>query len=382
MLLAIGLVGISPSLAPPLNAGVAFTLAGLVFAGVGWILTERLPGNGIGWCFLGVWCLIGGFNLADLAQHRAVQSGQYETVWGWAGGWLVGWMWGPLLLLATTLPLLLFPSGFAGPRSRVVGWIGVLAASVTVLVEMVSPQLAYFANSEQEVPFLRANNPLSPGFLAHAGPADDWPIRNGALFVLCITAVVAAGGLVVRGVRSRGEERLQFRWVVYGAAVVAVLISLTALPLFTDSSWLGTVTWAVALVALPVTMGVAILRFHLYDIDRVVTRTTSYAIVTGAVIATYAVLVTTISRLLPAQSRLAVTLATLGAAVVFQPLLRIVRAVVDRRFNRAHYNAQHTADSFANTLRTTVDATTMQTHLDAAITSALQPTRYAFWSKS
>ena len=378
-LLVVGLVGLVPGLGQPLDASIGYAAAGLVFAGVGWLLTQRLPTNGIGWCFLGVWSLIGAFGIADWAQQRATQTGQYTAWWAWAGGWLVGWMWGPLLLLATTLPLLLFPGGFASRRWRRVAAVGVVAATISVVAEMVSPQLGYFANHDQQVPILVSNNPLSPAFLADAGPADGWRIRNLCLLVLCVTAVIAAVGLVLRARRSSGDERLQFRWVTYGAVLMAGLIMLTFLPGFADSGLLGTTTWSVALAALPVTTGIAILRFHLYDIDRVISRTTAYAVVTGLLIGTYAVVVTAVSRLLPDSSNLSIAAATLTAAAIARPLLRRVQGIVDRRFNRARYDAQHTVEGFGEHLRQQVHPEVVEAELLRAVSDTLHPTAVTVW---
>jgi hypothetical protein len=380
-LIAVGLAGAAPTVAHPFDPGFAYSVAGLTFAAVGWLLTERKPENGIGWCFLGVWFLVGAFSLAAVGQHHAVSTNTYDTWWAWASGWVVGWMWGPLLLLATTMPLLLFPDGMVGRLSRWVAWTGVAATVVSVAAEMLSPELAYFRSNDQVDPYLRANNPLSPGFLAGAGNADGWAVRNIAILVLCATAVVAAGHLVVRGRRSSGVERLQFRWVVFGAAVAAVLISLTILPAFRDSGLLGTFTWALALVALPITTAIAILRFHLYDIDRVLSRTAAYAIVTGLAVAVYAVIVTTITRLLPTSSALPVAIATLAAAAVFQPLLRVVRNVVDHRFNRARYDAQRTVNAFGERLRSQADLVVVVDDLRTVVEQTLDPHRAAVWMR-
>jgi hypothetical protein len=290
-------------------------------------------------------------------------------------------MWGPLLLLATTMPLLLFPTGIRGRFDRWVAWSGIAFASVTVVSEMVSPELAYFGSADQIDPIFRSNNPLAPAFLAGAGNADDWLVRNVAMAFLCATAVLAAGSLVARGRRSRGVERLQFRWVVFGAAVTAVLITLTLLPaLRDDTTAVATFLWATALMALPITTAIAILRFHLYDIDRVLSRTTSYAVVTGIAIAVYAVLVTTISRLLPTSSALAVTIATLSAAALFQPLLRIVRRIVDRRFNRARYDAQSTVEAFGERLRSEADLGLVLDDLQSVVTKTLDPRAVTIWT--
>jgi hypothetical protein len=377
-LLAVGLAGLVPKLVQPVTPSIAYTVAGLVFAFTGWLLTHRRPENGIGWCFLGVWAIDGLFNVADVLQHHAAQTEQLYTWWAWLGGWLVAWLFGPLLFLATTLPLLLFPEGLAGRRWRYVAWVGAGAAVVTVVLEMVSPKLGYFLDADQIDPtYLVSNNPLSPSFLAEYGPADDWLARNLAIGVIAATAVVAAVGLVLRGRRSSGVERLQFRWVTYGAALMALLI-VTTLP-FPDSSGFAQVTWPVALATLPVTTAIAILRFRLYEIDRVISRTTSYAIVTGILLVIYAAVVTTATRLLPDSSTLAVAAATLVAAALARPLHRRVQHGVDRRFNRARYDAQQTVEGFGARLRHEIDTTVVSDDLVQVVHTTLQPDGVVLW---
>ena len=379
-LLAVGLAGLVPVLTRPLSSSLGYTLAGLVFAFTGWLLTHRRPDNGIGWCFLGVWALDGMFNVADALQHHAAQTDQLYTWWAWLGGWLVAWMFGPLLYLATALPLMLFPEGFSSRRWRTLAWVGAFAAAGTVVLEMVSPQLGYFVSPDQPEPtYVVANNPLSPPFLAGAGVADNWLARNLLMALIGVIAVIAAVGLVRRGLRSTGVEGLQFRWVTYGAALMAALIALTAFPAFNDSTGVGKLAWPVALAALPVTTGIAILRYRLYEIDRVISRTTSYAIVTGLLLATYALIVTGLTRLLPDSSTLAVAAATLTAAALARPLYRRVQHAVDRRFNRARYDAERTVDDFGTRLRNEVDTTVVSDDLVRVVQKTLQPQGAALW---
>jgi hypothetical protein len=130
---------------------------------------------------------------------------------------------------------------------------------------------------------------------------------------------------------------------------------------------------------IPIAVGIAITRHGLYEIDRVISRTLAYASVTGAVIAVYVVLVTTITRLVPSSSSVAVTVATLSAAAVFQPLLRRVRASVDRRFDRAHYDLAETVAVFGGSLEQTVDLDDVLTDLHSVLTRTLQPARLNVW---
>jgi hypothetical protein len=132
---------------------------------------------------------------------------------------------------------------------------------------------------------------------------------------------------------------------------------------------------------MPIAICIAITRHGLYEIDRIISRTLAYAVVTGAVIATYALVVTTITRLLPAHSRLAVTIATLIAAALFQPLLHVVRGVIDRRFNRASYDAQLTIDGFGERLRHEIDSRALSDDLLGVVSSTIEPNGLRLWLK-
>jgi hypothetical protein len=203
-------------------------------------------------------------------------------------------------------------------------------------------------------------------------PSDGPAVAVGLLLFggsYAIGLVSAVPSLGYRFWRSRDAERAQVKWFL-------LAVSIALVGWFTNTA-VGTAL-TLFLPALAIT--VALTRYHLYDIDRIISRTASYLVVTGAVISIYVVLVTAMTRLLPTSSSLAVAIATLCAAAVFQPMLRVVRSAVDRRFNRAHYDALATIDGFANVLRTTIDTTVVSSELDAAVTRTLQPTSYRIWT--
>jgi hypothetical protein len=228
--------------------------------------------------------------------------------------------------------------------------------------------IGYNLNGDQIVAL---HNPLSPPFLSGAGTSDDWLLRNVALATIVVVTVVAAIGIAVRAYRAVGVERLQFRWVGFACVMLVVLLALTTL--FPDSTAVGKLIWALALVLIPVSMGIAILRFHLYDIDRVISRTTSYAIVTGLLLTVYAAIVTSSSRLLHNDSPIVVAGATLIAAALARPLLTRVQRVVDHRFDRARYDGLRTVDEFGARLRHEVDPDVVVADLSAVVRRTLQP---------
>jgi hypothetical protein len=137
--------------------------------------------------------------------------------------------------------------------------------------------------------------------------------------------------------------------------------------------------FAIGASLIPIACGIAILRYHLYDIGRIISRTTSYAIVTAAVLVVYAAVIASFTRLVPDSSDLAVAAATLVAAALARPLLRRVQAAVDRRFNRTRYDAQHTVDTFGSQLRSEIDADTVSGELVWAVRRALEPREVTLW---
>ena len=187
------------------------------------------------------------------------------------------------------------------------------------------------------------------------------------------------GYQVVAWRRSAGEYRQQLKWLIGGAAVCAACgIALVA--------W-GTMPAAVAAIAacgvaaLPVSLGIGILKFRLYDIDRIISRTLAYTIVTGLLVGLYAGLVLLATKVLAVSSPVAVAGATLVAAALFNVLRRRVQRVVDRRFNRARYDAEATVALFAARLKDTVDADSVTGDLAAVVQQALQPASLSVWMR-
>ena len=195
----------------------------------------------------------------------------------------------------------------------------------------------------------------------------------------CLLASVAGQAVSYR--RSSGERRQQLKWLLGGSAIAAAG-GLLGVP-FSNSpdhalQVIGGVGIA-AVLALPVSMGVAILKYRLYDIDRIISRTLAYALVTGLLVGVYAGLVLLATQVLRFSSPVAVAASTLAAAALFSPVRRRVQRVVDRRFNRARYDADQTVAAFAARLKDAVDLDTVQADLLAAVGSALEPAHLSVW---
>ena len=340
----------------------------LGFATVGLVLALRRPGNPIGWLYgaaglawaytipLGPWVdqlLREQRPLPFLAQLQVALS-----EFGWA----------PAIGLGVTLPALLLPNGHL--RSR--RWRLVVVTSVTGFVlATVGGALAPRTLDEPGI-----DNPLGL-----AGPAGD------VAAVLIIVGVLLhwlslppAGVCVVLRFRSsRGVERQQMRWVAAGAAgaVVGLLLALPA-GLGIAPSFTSDIIYP-ALLCPPVAIGVAVLRYRLYDLDRVISRTLAYGLLTLLLGLGYAVAVLGLGRLLPQGSSLVVAAATLAVVAAFAPLRRRVQELVDRRFNRRRYDAARTVDGFAARLRDQVDLDALHGELLAVVDQTMQPTQASLW---
>ncbi|HEV3504398.1 MAG TPA: hypothetical protein VG637_03840 [Actinomycetes bacterium] len=199
-------------------------------------------------------------------------------------------------------------------------------------------------------------------------------------FGITFAAIPAAAlSVVLRFRASWGVERQQLRWVAAGAAVAVVgpmlLISLEALGLLPT---VDSFSWPL-LLSVPVAIAVAVLRYRLWDLDRLVSRTVTYAAVTALLVVPYLLVVPAASQLAQGAGSLAVAAATLAAAALFSPLRRRVQALVDRRFNRRRYDAARIVEGFAARLRAQVDLDALHGELLAVVDQTMQPTRASLW---
>jgi hypothetical protein len=171
--------------------------------------------------------------------------------------------------------------------------------------------------------------------------------------------------------RAGNERRQQLKWLVSGAAIAILSIVLGAL--------LGFFAFLAGLAALPVGIGVGILKYRLYDIDRIISRTLAYAIVTGLLVGVYAGLVLLTTEVFGVHTPVAVAASTLAAAALFNPLRRRVQRAVDRRFNRARYDADQTVAAFAARLKVAVDLDAVRDDLAGVVHQALEPAHVSLW---
>jgi len=347
---------------------LAPVLGHLSAATVGAVLASRRPRHPVGWLLLAFALALtaSGATAAYAAYGLLARPGALPAARGVARYYPAT---APTALALLSLVLLLTPTGsLPSPRWR--WWAWVTAAAPVVLLLVVP-----FAPGRFDPRLLVGNSPFSGralgGVLLVAA--------QGAVAVTTLAVVVAAGSLVVRFRRARGIERQQLRWVALAAAlmVLAALVVLGALalgiPVLLD--WAG----AVCVAVLPVAVGAAILRYRLYDLDRIVSRALAYGLLTLLLGSGYTGVVLGLGQLLGRESSLVVAGATLAVAGVFQPARRRIQQAVDRRFNRRRYDAAQTIAAFSGRLREQVDLETLTAELLAVVEETMQPTQASLW---
>jgi hypothetical protein len=270
--------------------------------------------------------------------------------------------------------VLLFPTGhLPSLRWRPVAWAA-------------GAGLAGWALGNAFAPTILNDSPSPPNPVGVTGPAGDifTIMAFGGVVLIAATGLAAIVSVAFRYRRARTAERAQLKWLVYAGALIVVALLAEALVeqiigpgTATGDLQNAVLSGAVALV--PLAIGIAVLRYRLYDIDRVISRTLAYAIVTGLLAGVYAGLVLLATQVLGLHSTVAVAAATLAAAALFNPVRRRVQKAVDRRFNRARYNADQTVAAFAARLKDAVDLDAVHDDLAGVVHQALEPAHVSVW---
>ena len=357
----------SPGFEPFLTA-LGFLM--LVCAAVGVTIVWRRPGNRVG-----ILLVVGALMLTSVA-----------TAWPWlvevgpeASGpvaTLLMW-WSPIGILPSLFVLfpsvvLVFPDGnFPGRR-----WATAYTALVVALVTGIA------LSSIAPWPIDPANGLFGNPFAIEGVPAD-LRIAGDALMTAAVIAgfVLALASVVVRFRRSAGVERAQVKWLAAAVAVNCILFPASYVSEIQPDALLDLLSVAAASL-IPASIGIAVLRYHLYEIDRIISRTVSWSIVTGAVVVTFAVLVVGLQAVLDRVTQgqtLAVALSTIVVAALFQPVRRSVQRVVDRRFDRSAYDATQAAFDLMEHLRDEVDLGNVASDVLGAVDVTLHPASRSLW---
>jgi hypothetical protein len=349
-----------------------WTPIAVTFAIVAGVVLFRLPRNTIGWLMLvigGTWSLMVTSLVLSDAAYRAQEFSAWASWLGWYRMININ-----LLLLPIIVLVLLFPDGHLPSRR----WrLAVVISAVVCLIPSLLAALAGagWSSNYGDDPNLGLRAMADPLYVAGMRPLAGVAGPMAALQMVMFT--VAAGSLVARYRRSGALQREQIKWVAAAVPVIAVGIAWSFSPLNTRFD--GTMGSALLLPLLPVSIGVAVTRYRLYDIDRLISRTASYAIVTILLVGVFAMIVLGASAPLGQSSPLVVAAATLAAAALARPLLRRVQSIVDRRFNRSRYDATRTVEAFGGHLRDEIDPDQVTVELTAAIRATVEPSMCAVW---
>jgi hypothetical protein len=356
---------------------VAYTLIllAIVLPGtaVGVVLAARRPGNPIGWLLLALLLLTadpaGEYAIVDYRMHHGTLP------LGWVAVVLLGSF--PLIPVLVAILLWLFPDGrLPAGRWRRPAQVLITGAVLLSVVTSVAPGVTDLAGHDVHID--------AGGNLYPVGPA--WTIIGNVTGVAAVASLLAWLAVQVpRYRRSSDERREQLKWLYSGAAVyvfafVGALVGPSAAgEAFGSDGPVANDVIELAGSVLVVCIGVAVLKYHLYAIDRIVSRVISYAIITAVLAGVFAGLVVLATQVLPFKEPVAVAGSTLAAAALFNPLRRRVQRAVDRRFNRARYNAEAVVAAFTARLRQTVDFDAVQDDLMGAVHQAFQPVHVSVW---
>jgi hypothetical protein len=357
------------------GSDVAVALLTLALAGVGLLVAWHQPGNPIGWLLLGsgvCFALDGDASSYELADYL-LRDGRLPL--GWVAV-LIQPSWAPAIALLAAV-ILLFPDGLLPSRL----WRWPLRLYLAVAALWVGGAFAISATAVAGH-HIRINAGGDLAIIDHpTGAAVLWGIAQDLFFtLLCVFLVACVIQQAVSYRRASGERRQQLKWLASGIAVCGVC-GLASIAL-SNSSGIWQVISDIAVIgiaALPASMAIAILRYRLYEIDRIISRTLAYTIVTGLLIGLYAGLVLLATHVLSFSSPVAVAASTLAAAALFSPLRRRVQQMVDRRFNRARYDADQTVAAFAAGLKDAVDLDSVRDDLARTVHQALEPAHLSVW---
>ena len=363
------------AMAHQLHGGGVQLLIAVPFVVVGLLIVLRQPGNRMGWLLL-----VGGvfieLNFAASFYVELVYRQGSHLPFG-AVALVLQPSWAPAIV-CFGLSIMLFPDGrlpYPWLRWLLRPYLGFgavwVAGAVAITVNaIVAGQVRVDATGN----LVSLDNP--------GGGTAWWGVVEIAFFALLIVVAIASlAGQAVRFRRSTGERRQQLKWLLYGTVAMAPGLIL-AVAFGDDTGFLGVVSGFgfVVVAALPLSIGVAVLRYRLYDIDRLISRTLAYSVVTALLVGGYIGLVLLVTRVLPFSSTVGVAVSTLAAAAVFNPLRRRVQHLVDRRFNRARYDADLIVAAFAARLQDATRPDSAETDLCATVQQALEPAHLSLWT--
>jgi hypothetical protein len=360
-----GLLGDSPLENAVLLVGFS------AFAVAGALLVAKRPTNAIGWIMSAVALMLSISLAGDSYAAYVMVTRGHPVALAVVGALTGSWYWYAILALVLIYMPLLFPDGRLPSRRwlPVAVFAGIGTLGVIVLSTLADTLIV------NEAPGYEIDNPIGiEGF----GYFEDSPVFGVLTGLLFVSIVGAIASVVVRFRRSRGVERQQMKWFVYAVALIPLIPTDGFLPGIISSVALG-----VVLIALPTAIGIAVLKYRLYNIDVLINRTLVYGSLTATLVTVYVgsiVILQTAFRSLTGQdSQLAIVASTLAIAALFNPLRRRVQAFVDRRFYRHKYDAAKTMAQFSSKLRDETDLDALNATLVEVVRETMQPAHVSLW---
>jgi hypothetical protein len=353
----------------PLEA-VVFWIGFGTFAVVGSLLVAKRPTNAIGWIMATVALMVAIFPAGGTYAAYVIVTRDQPDVLTVIGAWVQTWYWWLVIVLAIIYLPLLFPDGRLPSRRwlpvAILPGIGTLA--IVVLGALTDTLLV------DDVHY-RIDNPIGIKGLSFV---EDLPVFGVLNALLIVGLVGAVASVVVRFRRSRGVERQQMKWFVYASALILLAPVVDQFPDAVNGVWL-----ALVLIATSTAIGIAVLKYRLYDIDIVINRTLVYGPLTATLALVYLGGVISLQyafRALTGQgSQFAIVASTLAIAALFNPLRRRIQALVDRRFYRRKYDARKTLEGFSARLRDETDLVALNAELVSVVRQTVQPAEVSLW---
>jgi hypothetical protein len=356
---------------------IGHTVSAVAFSLVGAVVGSLRPENPIGWLF----CAIGVFAAIVLLSSEyaayALLAQPDSLPGGLAMVWIRAWAWVPYVGLFVLL-FLVFPEGW--PQSGALRWF----TSLVLFVIAYGTVLAAFSPGPIDAIGGAVENPLGMEALRGVGTNSAVGPVESVLYVL---GIVAAASLFLRMRRTRGVQRQQIKWFTYATVVLVggVVLDFTVSEA-TGVSWLGEIGFVlrmVGLAGLPMAIGIAVLRYRLYNIDQIINRTLVYSSLTAMLVALYFGGIVVLQRifvlLTGEQSTLAVVASTLLIAALFTPLRRHIQSFIDRSFYRRKYDARKTLEAFSAKLRNETDLEALSDDLVGVVRETMQPAHVSLW---
>jgi hypothetical protein len=355
-----------PSIAAFLTWMVSFSVVGALIA-------SHRPENPIGWIFLAEGFSYGLLSAGDEYAVYALLTNPGALPLGAEASWLGQWIWAPGLGLSLVFLPLLFPDGHPpSHRWRPVGWLGGLSIGLIVVSSMI-------VLWPGRGPALVTGDEM-PSHVSHVAYVLVDFIALPMLFVAGLGAVIS---LFVRFRRARGDERQQIKWFVSAAALTLVWITVFGQSTRGLPEAIVALSFLLVIPSIPLATGIAILRYRLYDIDRIINRTLVYGALTATLVALYFGGIVVLQRvfvlLTGQQSTLAVVASTLLIAALFTPLRRRIQGFIDRRFYRRKYDARKTLEAFSTKLKNETDLEALNNDLVGVVRETMQPAHVSLW---